>query len=86
MAKKFNDELTGQAKEREAVNATGVARREKEKAARQANAVKQKRYRESMKAQGYKSLKARERLNPLNDFAFQKAMGESGNTEDAGED
>jgi hypothetical protein len=55
MAKRFNNELTGHAKEREAADATGAARREKEKAARQANAVKQKRYRESMKTQGYKA-------------------------------
>jgi hypothetical protein len=55
MAKRHNDGLTGQAKEREATNATGVAGWENEKAARQANAAKQKRYRESMKAQGYKA-------------------------------
>ena len=41
--------------EREAANREGEQRRKKEKAARQANAEKQKRYRESMKAQGYKA-------------------------------
>jgi hypothetical protein len=39
----------------EAANREGEQRRKKEKAARQANAEKQKRYRESMKAQGYKA-------------------------------
>jgi hypothetical protein len=37
--------------EREAANREAEQRREKEKAARKANAGKQKRYRESMKAQ-----------------------------------
>jgi hypothetical protein len=41
--------------EREAANRETEQRREKEKAARKANAGKQKRYRESMKAQGYKA-------------------------------
>jgi hypothetical protein len=40
---------------REAANREGEQRRKKEQAARQANAEKQKRYRESMKAQGYKA-------------------------------
>jgi hypothetical protein len=40
---------------REAVNREAEQRREKEKAARKANAEKQKRYRESMKAQEYKA-------------------------------
>ncbi|MDR0584546.1 MAG: hypothetical protein LBG57_09405 [Treponema sp.] len=40
---------------REAANREAEQRREKEKTARQANAEKQKRYRESMKAQGYKA-------------------------------
>jgi hypothetical protein len=40
---------------REAVNREAEQRREKGKAAREANAEKQKRYRESMKAQGYKA-------------------------------
>jgi hypothetical protein len=39
----------------EAANREAEERREKEKAAREANAEKQKRYRESMKAQGYKA-------------------------------
>jgi hypothetical protein len=39
----------------EAANREGEQRRKKEKTARQANAEKQKRYRESMKAQGYKA-------------------------------
>jgi hypothetical protein len=38
----------------EAANREAEQRRKKENAARQANAEKQKRYRESMKAQGYK--------------------------------
>jgi hypothetical protein len=46
---------SAQEKEREAANRAGEARREKEKAARRSNADKQKRYRESMKAQGYKA-------------------------------
>jgi hypothetical protein len=41
--------------EREAANREAEQRREKEKAARRANAEKQKRYREGMKAQGYKA-------------------------------
>ncbi|MDR2072771.1 MAG: hypothetical protein LBP60_04985 [Spirochaetaceae bacterium] len=40
---------------REAANREAEQRREKEKAARKANAEKQKRYREGMKAQGYKA-------------------------------
>jgi hypothetical protein len=40
---------------REAANREGEQRRKKEKAVRQANAEKQKRYRESMKAQGYRA-------------------------------
>jgi hypothetical protein len=40
---------------REAANREAEQRREKEKSARKANAEKQKRYRESMKAQGYKA-------------------------------
>jgi hypothetical protein len=39
----------------EAANREAEQRREKEKSARKANAEKQKRYRESMKAQGYKA-------------------------------
>ncbi|MDR1882287.1 MAG: hypothetical protein LBR26_05840, partial [Prevotella sp.] len=38
---------------RETANREGEAKREKAKKARQANAEKQKRYRENMKAQGY---------------------------------
>ncbi|MDR1902484.1 MAG: hypothetical protein LBQ88_09420 [Treponema sp.] len=44
---------TAQETEREAANREGEAGREKAQKARQANAGKQKRYRESMKAQGY---------------------------------
>jgi hypothetical protein len=40
---------------REAANREGEQRRKKEQAARKANAEKQRRYRESMKAQGYKA-------------------------------
>jgi hypothetical protein len=39
-----------------AANAAGEARREKEKAARLANAAKQRRFREGMKAEGYKQV------------------------------
>jgi hypothetical protein len=39
----------------EAANKEAEQRRKKEKSVRQANAEKQKRYRESMKAQGYKA-------------------------------
>jgi hypothetical protein len=55
MAKKTNtpQKLTPQDLEREAANREGEARREKAKKARQANAEKQRRYRNSMKAQGY---------------------------------
>jgi hypothetical protein len=42
--------------QREAANAAGEARREKEKKDRRANAESQKRYRESMKARGYRAL------------------------------
>ena len=52
MAKKM-PELSPEA---QAANAAGEARREKEKQARQKNAEKQKRFRESMKAQGYKEV------------------------------
>ncbi|GHU84530.1 hypothetical protein FACS189473_2090 [Spirochaetia bacterium] len=46
---------TSQELEREAANLKGEAGREKEKAARITNAEKQKRFRQSMKAQGYKA-------------------------------
>lgn len=55
MQKKPKKELTTREKEREAANAAGEAKREKEKAARRANADKQRRHRESLKAQGYKA-------------------------------
>jgi hypothetical protein len=41
---------------RETANAAGEARREKEKTARRTNADKQKRFRESMKAEGFKQV------------------------------
>jgi hypothetical protein len=44
-----------QAKEQAAANQAGEAGRGKEKNARQANAEKQRRYRKSMKAKGYKA-------------------------------
>jgi hypothetical protein len=44
-----------QAKEQAAANQAGGAGRGKEKDARQANAEKQRRYRKSMKAKGYKA-------------------------------
>jgi len=53
MAKRKAPELSPEAV---AANAAGEARREKEKAARQANAEKQKRHRESMKAAGFKQV------------------------------
>ena len=49
------NQKTQQEREREKANGEGDLRRSKEKAARQANAEKQKRYRQSMKAQGYKA-------------------------------
>jgi hypothetical protein len=52
---KRNAERIKKAPEREAANREVERRREKEQAAREANAEKQKRYRESMKAQGYKA-------------------------------
>jgi hypothetical protein len=48
---------------REAANREGEARRAKDKASHRANAEKQKRYRESMKAQGYRAVLSWE--NPL---------------------
>jgi hypothetical protein len=53
MAKRKAPELSPEAV---AANAVGEARREKEKAARQANAEKQKRFREGMKAEGFKQV------------------------------
>jgi hypothetical protein len=55
MAKKATtaQKITPQQLERDAVNREGEAKREKEKKDRQANAEKQRRYRKSMKAQGY---------------------------------
>jgi hypothetical protein len=62
MAKKKTPELSPEAK---AANAAGEARREKEAAARRSNAEKQKRFRDSMKAQGYREVKAWEKpLSP----------------------
>jgi hypothetical protein len=55
MAKKNISPKTAEEIDREAANREAEQRREKEEAARRANAGKQKRYRESMKAQGYKA-------------------------------
>jgi hypothetical protein len=55
MAKKNISPKTAEEIAREAANREAEQRREKEEAARRANAGKQKRYRESMKAQGYKA-------------------------------
>jgi hypothetical protein len=55
MAKKNTSKKTAEEIGREAANWKAEQRREKEEAARRANAGKQKRYRESMKAQGYKA-------------------------------
>jgi hypothetical protein len=66
MAKKTNtpQKLTPQDLEREAANREGEARREKAKKIRQANAEKQKRYRDSMKAQGYHAVLTWEKTLP----------------------
>jgi hypothetical protein len=55
MAKRTNpvQTLTPQELERKAANREGEAKREKAKKVRQANAEKQRRYRDSMKARGY---------------------------------
>jgi hypothetical protein len=53
MAKRKAPELSPEAL---AVNAAGEARREKERKARRDNAEKQRRYREGMKAQGFKQV------------------------------
>lgn len=57
MAKKINktQKTTPPRREWETVNQDDDARKKKEKKTRRANAVKQKRYRESMKAQGYRA-------------------------------
>jgi hypothetical protein len=55
MSKKKKREETNQDLEREAANQEGEASREKEKAARLANAEKQRRFRQSLKAQGYRA-------------------------------
>jgi hypothetical protein len=55
MSTKSKNEPSTQEKEREAANQAGETRRKKEQTDRKANAEKQKRYRESMKAQGYKA-------------------------------
>jgi hypothetical protein len=52
---KRNTVKINQDPKREAANREAEQHREKEKSARKANAEKQKRYRESMKAQGYKA-------------------------------
>jgi hypothetical protein len=52
---KHNTVKIKQDPEREAANREAEQRREKEKAVREANAEKQKRYREGMKARGYKA-------------------------------
>jgi hypothetical protein len=61
MAKKKTPELSMEAA---AANAAGEARREKEKAARRANAEKQARFRKSMKEQGYREVKFWEKPLP----------------------
>jgi hypothetical protein len=55
MAKKATtvQKITPEELKREAANRNGEVKREKEKKARQANAEKQRRYRNSMKSQGY---------------------------------
>jgi uncharacterized protein with von Willebrand factor type A (vWA) domain len=53
MAKKKAPEVSPEAK---AANAAGEAKRERDKQARRKNADSQKRFRESMKAQGYRVL------------------------------
>jgi hypothetical protein len=53
MAKTKTPELSPEA---QAANAAGEARREKERQARQKNAEKQRRFRESMKDEGYKQV------------------------------
>jgi hypothetical protein len=55
MAKKNTSRITAEKIDREAANREAGQRREKEEAIRRTNAGKQKRYRESMKAQGYKA-------------------------------
>jgi hypothetical protein len=55
MAKENTSRKTAEEIGRETADRKAEQRREKEEAARQANAGKQKRYRESMKAQGYKA-------------------------------
>jgi hypothetical protein len=66
MAKKANRVRTNtpQELERETANREGEAGREKEKKARNANAVKQKRYRDSMKARGYHAVLSWEKPLP----------------------
>jgi hypothetical protein len=55
MAKENTSRKTAEEIDREAANREAEQRREKEEAARRANAGKQRRYRESIKAQGYKA-------------------------------
>jgi hypothetical protein len=55
MAKKTEREKIRQELERETANREGEARREREKAVRLKNAEKQRRFRQSMKAQGYRA-------------------------------
>jgi predicted secreted protein len=51
-------------KERVATNRERETRREKARKVCQVNAMKQKRYRENMKAQGYRVVQAREKPSP----------------------
>jgi hypothetical protein len=55
MAKENTSRKNAEEIDRKAANREAERRREKEETARRANAGKQKRYRESMKAQGYKA-------------------------------
>jgi hypothetical protein len=55
MSPKQKNELNAQKKERGAADQAGEARQEQKKDAQQANAEKQRRYRKSMKAKGYKA-------------------------------
>jgi hypothetical protein len=64
MASKKKSPKSPQDIEREAANREGEAKREKAKEARQANAEKQKRYRDSMKAQGYHAVLSWEKPLP----------------------
>jgi DNA-binding MltR family transcriptional regulator len=55
MAAKLKNKLNAQKKERGATDQAGEVKREQQRDTRQANAEKQRRYRKSMKAKGYKA-------------------------------